>query len=162
LFNDPSSINTRINNFNVDNRQQNQIIFGRNRENNIHGLSSRLHRNVREARERRRRLFEAQRRRNQANAERHMNIPRYFDFDQDLNAISGLNSRQLRNIPTKRFNQENPEFKKQNITDCSICYDPYEDGNLLKKLPCSHTYHSSCIDEWLKMKNKCPICKKKV
>ena len=36
-------------------------------------------------------------------------------------------------------------------------------GDLMRILPCDHTYHKKCIDPWL-LKNKrvCPQCRKKV
>jgi hypothetical protein len=35
----------------------------------------------------------------------------------------------------------------------------YEDGELLKTLPCLHSYHQECIDAWLGGHKLCPICK---
>jgi len=45
---------------------------------------------------------------------------------------------------------------------CLVCQMAYEEGDTLKKLPCNHCYHADCIDQWLQMKNTCPVCKKSI
>ncbi|KAK8535480.1 hypothetical protein V6N12_056997 [Hibiscus sabdariffa] len=42
---------------------------------------------------------------------------------------------------------------------CCICLTSYADNDVLKELPCSHVFHKSCVDKWLKMKAFCPLCK---
>lgn len=43
---------------------------------------------------------------------------------------------------------------------CTICQSEFENNERIKKLkPCSHSYHSGCISEWLKNEKNCPICK---
>lgn len=42
---------------------------------------------------------------------------------------------------------------------CCICLASYADNDVLKELPCSHIFHTSCVDKWLKMKAICPLCK---
>ena len=33
------------------------------------------------------------------------------------------------------------------------------DSQPIKILPCNHAFHIACIDEWLKRKRTCPICR---
>ncbi|KAF3597032.1 hypothetical protein DY000_02026087 [Brassica cretica] len=37
--------------------------------------------------------------------------------------------------------------------------EEYVDGDEVGTLPCQHMYHVSCAQQWLRMKNWCPICK---
>ena len=44
--------------------------------------------------------------------------------------------------------------------NCAICIDDFEEGDRLRKLPCKHQFHASCIDTWITEKNaSCPLCK---
>lgn len=40
---------------------------------------------------------------------------------------------------------------------CGICLQEHQDT--IRSLPCSHTFHETCLRKWLKMKGICPICK---
>ncbi|CAG9460509.1 unnamed protein product [Pedinophyceae sp. YPF-701] len=47
---------------------------------------------------------------------------------------------------------------------CGICFDDYEDGDKLRRLPCSHKFHAHCIHRWAitstqySRPSSCPIC----
>ena len=44
---------------------------------------------------------------------------------------------------------------------CMVCMCKMEKGNEMTELPCSHKFHSECIESWLKDYNYiCPICRK--
>ncbi|MCD7469802.1 hypothetical protein HAX54_009051 [Datura stramonium] len=42
---------------------------------------------------------------------------------------------------------------------CSICQEEYVVGDEIGKLECEHGYHVECVQQWLKLKNWCPMCK---
>ncbi|KAG2243820.1 hypothetical protein Bca52824_094335 [Brassica carinata] len=42
---------------------------------------------------------------------------------------------------------------------CSICQEEYTIGDEVGRLHCEHTYNLKCVQEWLRMKSWCPICK---
>ncbi|PWN23615.1 hypothetical protein BCV69DRAFT_4810 [Microstroma glucosiphilum] len=44
---------------------------------------------------------------------------------------------------------------------CPICVESFEEGDLLRILPCAgrHHYHASCIDVWLLSHSVCPLCR---
>ncbi|KAK6941568.1 Zinc finger, RING-type [Dillenia turbinata] len=45
---------------------------------------------------------------------------------------------------------------------CCICLTRYEDNDELRELPCTHFFHTSCVDKWLKINASCPLCKYEV
>lgn len=45
-------------------------------------------------------------------------------------------------------------------TDCSVCLSEFEDDESLRLLPkCSHAFHITCIDTWLRSHKNCPLCR---
>ena len=56
-------------------------------------------------------------------------------------------------------------FKYEEPTEpqnCAICIDKLKGGQMVKSLACTHKFHSKCINDWLKVKLKCPLCKNPV
>ncbi|XP_072981129.1 RING-H2 finger protein ATL51-like [Typha angustifolia] len=44
--------------------------------------------------------------------------------------------------------------------DCAVCLAEFRDGELLRLLPkCSHAFHVTCIDTWLRSHVNCPLCR---
>ncbi|XAR70640.1 hypothetical protein NMG60_11027556 [Bertholletia excelsa] len=45
-------------------------------------------------------------------------------------------------------------------TDCSVCLSEFQENESLRLLPkCSHAFHVTCIDTWLKSHSNCPLCR---
>ncbi|XP_009769247.1 probable E3 ubiquitin-protein ligase RHG1A [Nicotiana sylvestris] len=42
---------------------------------------------------------------------------------------------------------------------CTICQEEYMIGDEIGRLECEHGYHVECVQQWLRHKNWCPICK---
>ncbi|KAG6395124.1 hypothetical protein SASPL_145716 [Salvia splendens] len=43
---------------------------------------------------------------------------------------------------------------------CSICLNDIRGGDCYRKLPdCGHSFHSRCIDVWLRSHSTCPLCR---
>lgn len=46
-----------------------------------------------------------------------------------------------------------------NIT-CPICLSDYHAKETVRCIPeCQHCFHADCIDEWLRLKGSCPVCR---
>lgn len=43
--------------------------------------------------------------------------------------------------------------------DCSICFDLFNGRAKTLTLPCSHTFHMSCIKKWLRTNATCALCR---
>lgn len=42
--------------------------------------------------------------------------------------------------------------------ECSICVDDL--NTRITRLPCSHVFHSKCIDKWFIRNSSCPLCRR--
>lgn len=60
-----------------------------------------------------------------------------------------------------RCNEDEEENSSTSTpVECTVCLDPFSDGDYLRKLPCQHVFHSYCIAKWLVERNSsCPLCK---
>jgi hypothetical protein len=56
------------------------------------------------------------------------------------------------------------EDKTQKMNSCPICLEEYKEDDNIAELQCDkrHFFHERCIDDWLKKKQECPLCKKPV
>jgi hypothetical protein len=70
--------------------------------------------------------------------------------------------RSLRQIPTKVYSAASVGSKSEqsstspvqhdddeNLPTCSICLDPYADGDELRTFACSHCFHNECVSKWI-------------
>ena len=53
--------------------------------------------------------------------------------------------------------QEAPRFDDGSLA-CSICVEPFAEGESTRVLPCGHDFHPACIDPWLlSVSGTCPL-----
>lgn len=54
----------------------------------------------------------------------------------------------------------------EDVTDrdpeCAICSEPFATGGEMSQLPCSHVYHTNCINTWLTRNRNCPLCREEL
>ncbi|KAL5816777.1 hypothetical protein ACOSQ3_025155 [Xanthoceras sorbifolium] len=73
--------------------------------------------------------------------------------------VSGLDGPTIESYP-KTLLGESKRLPKANDNTCSICLGEYQAKETLRTIPeCNHYFHADCIDEWLKMKASCPVCR---
>jgi len=46
----------------------------------------------------------------------------------------------------------------EELRSCCVCLEDVCVGNKVRTLPCLHTFHAECAEEWLKKKKVCPLC----
>lgn len=44
---------------------------------------------------------------------------------------------------------------------CSVCMQSFE-GTYVRTLACGHVFHDTCIDEWVKRTENCPLCRREI
>lgn len=99
---------------------------------------------------------------------------------EDMNQIRGASEDSINALPTHKFKlkkAENKEYDEGGVLAagteneraisgedavCCICLAKYTDDDLLRELPCTHFFHTECVDRWLKINASCPLCKSEI
>ena len=51
------------------------------------------------------------------------------------------------------------KYESRKETKCSICLEEFKGPDIIKAFyKCEHIFHKKCLLDWLKNKNKCPLC----
>ena len=82
------------------------------------------------------------------------NIISNEDSNKETSQNKNINYDEI--LEEKEFDEE--AIKKDKDEKCAICLENFNIGNKVCYLPCLHVYHSFCIKNWLKIKEKCPLC----
>uniref|UniRef100_A0A0E0F0N2 RING-type E3 ubiquitin transferase n=1 Tax=Oryza meridionalis TaxID=40149 RepID=A0A0E0F0N2_9ORYZ len=46
------------------------------------------------------------------------------------------------------------------VEDCPVCLEAFAGEDGVKVVPaCGHVFHAACIDQWLAVRNSCPVCR---
>ena len=93
---------------------------------------------------------------------------RLHNFDDVDNLFEHLFTRitKKENQTDQQILSQLPETHIKDVTkldpekkNCVICLEDFKNGDKTTVLPCIHLFHTSCIKNWLKSQNNCPICK---
>ena len=57
------------------------------------------------------------------------------------------------------YGSKPPQAAAARDTTCAICFEEFSEGDLLRTLPCGHTFKANCIDTWLQKNRTCPTCR---
>eukprot|EP01101_Sappina_pedata_P003523 TRINITY_DN1407_c0_g1_i2.p1 TRINITY_DN1407_c0_g1~~TRINITY_DN1407_c0_g1_i2.p1 ORF type:complete len:464 (+),score=89.70 TRINITY_DN1407_c0_g1_i2:1-1392(+) len=71
--------------------------------------------------------------------------------------VAYRNYRTLANHLNSKYPDVALEELQERDDDCAICR---EKMSTAKKLPCSHTFHLSCLRSWLEQHHSCPTCRR--
>ena len=64
-----------------------------------------------------------------------------------------LDDKEFENLVSKKL-EDKMEY------DCAVCLESMVKDEMVTELKCNHTYHTSCIEPYLKQYNyKCPVCR---
>ena len=77
----------------------------------------------------------------------------YYE-DKDVTASQVINL-----LPVSDVEEDN---KLSSELKCVICLEEFAAGDKFTALPCLHLYHFECIENYLKSKMQCPVCKLKI
>ncbi|EEF41282.1 E3 ubiquitin-protein ligase MPSR1 [Ricinus communis] len=61
-----------------------------------------------------------------------------------------------------RFEEFASEDSYGGERSCSICLEEFQAVSEVKRMPCLHIFHGSCIDQWLNKSHHCPLCRFKM
>lgn len=77
-----------------------------------------------------------------------------------------LENHEIKNNPLDQAVSESLPRKKAEELDlkegCAICQDSYKLDESIVSLPCNHSFHDSCCQEWFKLQSNCPCCRKEI
>ncbi|CAL9764744.1 unnamed protein product [Musa acuminata subsp. burmannicoides] len=66
----------------------------------------------------------------------------------------------VNSLPSKIHRKPDTALGIDGVEQCYICLADYDDGDIIRVLPCHHEYHKSCVDKWLKeIHGVCPLCR---
>jgi hypothetical protein len=84
-----------------------------------------------------------------------------LDEEARASEFTGIPQSQIERLPT--FPAPRPSNDdKASVSNCAVCLHPKNAGEMLRSLPCLHSFHVDCIDPWLRSKPTCPVCTHKV
>lgn len=72
----------------------------------------------------------------------------------------GLSADTLASLPSTNYKSKVTEDGERE--SCVICRLDFEEGEPVTLLSCKHSYHSECINNWLKINKVCPVCSAEV
>ena len=67
-----------------------------------------------------------------------------------------LNNEQFESLPCNFYK----DLNLNEIKECLICINNFNDEDEIIHLPCNHMFHKNCIKSWIcEENNKCPVCR---
>ena len=71
---------------------------------------------------------------------------------------SGATSRDIDRTTASWVVEDESKLPEELRAGCTVCLEDVTKGQRVRTLPCLHTFHACCAEEWLKKKKLCPLC----
>eukprot|EP01087_Luapelamoeba_hula_P016387 TRINITY_DN5036_c0_g1_i1.p1 TRINITY_DN5036_c0_g1~~TRINITY_DN5036_c0_g1_i1.p1 ORF type:complete len:288 (-),score=43.14 TRINITY_DN5036_c0_g1_i1:36-899(-) len=92
-----------------------------------------------------------------------MSYERLLELGERIGSVStGASAEQISALPETKFNPSLQTSNPVANTTCPVCQMDFENGDMIRTLPCLHFYHTACIDKWLASKKTCPTCMQRI
>ncbi|XP_033118795.1 RING finger protein 215-like isoform X1 [Anneissia japonica] len=72
-------------------------------------------------------------------------------------ALRRLARTAIMKMPTRKYKRK--RHQQNNYAECAVCLDRFLPNQLVRVLPCYHSFHCKCVDAWLLKRRTCPLCK---
>ncbi|XP_024026250.1 E3 ubiquitin-protein ligase At4g11680 [Morus notabilis] len=102
-------------------------------------------------------------------------ISSLLGYNMNMGSIDkGASDDQISELPSWKYKAvdnklelgtNNTDCKSDNTHEdpqCCICLTKYKEKEEVRQLPCSHTFHLKCVDQWLRIISCCPLCKQEL
>ncbi|XP_047335975.1 NEP1-interacting protein-like 1 [Impatiens glandulifera] len=104
----------------------------------------------------------------------------HVEFNIEGREMKGLSADYIETLPKYKLtsrvdlmlnnitnnNNNNNARSTSHITSgscCPICLEDLREGEVVRKLPtCRHSFHMTCIDQWLSQCGSCPLCRQQL
>jgi hypothetical protein len=77
-------------------------------------------------------------------------------------SIKGATAHQIDSLEVVRVPWQDTQGAEEEAEDfsesCAVCLAEFDNGDVMRRLPCKHLFHMNCIDKWLQKNKRCPLC----
>ncbi|GMI38579.1 hypothetical protein TrCOL_g1725 [Triparma columacea] len=84
-------------------------------------------------------------------------VPVEIGVEQQETGPPPASEKVLRTIPEIVVGEEDLEDEANR--ECCVCLEENAIGSTVKRLPCGHLFHPTCIDSWITHHCTCPVCR---